>query len=394
MGMTGTSFRAVVLCSMLAAAGAMMAFARATLLVPASDSPISVAGGPGNIVVGDVNLDGRPDLVVASAQSRRVTVLLGHGDGRFAPARQTIALREPPTEMALGEINGDRHLDLALGSHDSYNVTILLGDGRGVFREAPTSPIAMKPGRQPHTHGLAIADFNGDGRLDLVTVNSNDDNDVALALGDGRGGFSHAPGSPFAVGRSPYPLAIGDLNGDGHRDLAVTSTGLGPPPSAGSPGEALVALLGDGRGGFRRSGISLKTPRTWFAAIGDLNGDRKADIVTTHTEDRLLSVLLGDGSGQFAEASGSPFDIGENTWKIALADMNRDRNLDAVLAASTGVRVLLGDGRGGFRPGAGSPFATGKGAWQLAVADVNADDRADVAATNLESNTVSVLLGQ
>jgi hypothetical protein len=90
----------------------------------------------------------------------------------------------------------------------------------------------------------------------------------------------------------------------------------------------------------------------------------------------------------------SPVDIGENTWKIALADMNRDRNLDAVLAASTGVRVLLGDGRGGFRPGAGSPFPTGKGTWQLAVADLNADRRPDVAATNLESNTVSVLLGQ
>lgn len=390
------SVRVVVLCAIVATAAAAMAAARGALLVPAVGSPVAVAGGPGNIVIGDVNRDRRPDLIVATARARALTVLLGQGGGRFAPgaSHQHLTLREPPTEMALGDINGDTHVDLVIASHDSYNVTLLLGNSRGAFTEAATSPIAIKTGRQPHTHGLAIADFNADGRADLATVNSNDDNDVAVALGNGSGGFSQAPGSPFRVGRSPYPLAIGDLNGDGHLDMAVTSTGLGPAGPQGASNPPLAALVGDGGGGFRRSDIALKTPRTWFVSIGDLNGDRKADLVTTHTEDRLLSVLLGDGKGRFIEIRESPFDIGEKAWKVALVDVNRDRNLDAVIAAMTGVRVLLGDGRGGFRPAEGSPFPTGQGTWQLSAADLNGDDRPDVAATSLESNTVSVLLGQ
>ena len=120
----------------------------------------------------------------------------------------------------------------------------------------------------------------------------------------------------------------------------------------------------------------------------------KPDLVTTHADARLLSVLLGDGHGSFTEASGSPFDLGQKAWEIALVDLNRDGNADVVAAADSGVRVLLGDGRGAFTQAVGSPFATGAGTWKLCVADVNADRRSDVATSNLESDSVTVLLGQ
>jgi hypothetical protein len=235
---------------------------------------------------------------------------------------------------------------------------------------------------------------NGDANADLITVNSNDDNDVAVMLGDGRGRFARAPGSPFAVGPGPYPLAVGDLNGDNHLDFAVTSTGFRTGAVPPLPGDRLTLLFGNGRGGFRRSDVPLTHGHTWFAAIGDVNDDRKADIVTTHGNGPQMSVLLGDGGGTFSEASGSPFDLGQQAHYVALVDLNRDGHLDVVAAAGSGIRGLLGDGRGRFAAASTSAFAPGRGMWKLAVADVNADGKTDVTASNLEADTITVLLGK
>jgi hypothetical protein len=164
-----------------------MVLAGPTPLVPAPEPSLRIGPKPSNIAIGDLNNDRMPDLVVTSAQ-RRVNVFLGHGDGRFSLAPAGILdVPETASELALGDVNGDGSTDLALASHESYNVVLLYGDGRGGFRPASLSPIRMKDGREPHTHGLRIADLNGDGKPDLVTVNSNDDNDVAVMLGDGQG---------------------------------------------------------------------------------------------------------------------------------------------------------------------------------------------------------------
>jgi len=90
----------------------------------------------------------------------------------------------------------------------------------------------------------------------------------------------------------------------------------------------------------------------------------------------------------------SPPDFGRSAFEVILADVNRDGRLDALAAAGEGVRVMLGDGRGNFKPAPGSPFLTGRGVWRLAVADINADAKLDIVTTNLESRSISLLLGQ
>jgi len=251
----------------------------------------------------------------------------------------------------------------------------------------------MKEGRHPHTHGLALGDVNGDRKLDLITVNSTD-NDMSVAFGDGRGGFTRAPAT-FPVGPSPYPFALDDVNNDGRPDIIATATATGPLRAQQLPSSfALTLLLNDGRGGFSRSELPLRTGQPWFAAVGDVNGDRKADVVATHHDQTKLTVMLGDGAGHFTESPNSPFDFGRNGFQVVLADVNRDGRLDVLAAAGEGVRIMLGDGRGNFAPAPSSPLQTGRGVWRLALADLNGDNKLDLITTNQDSQSVTIMLGQ
>ena len=361
------------------------------LFTNAPGSPIAVAGGPGNVLIGDMNNDRKLDLVVACGREKKILVLPGKGDGQFGAQLGEVTLTHGPGEMAAGDVNGDGKLDVAVSSHDSYGVMLLLGDGKGGLTTSSTSPIVMRVGEHPHTHGLSLADMNHDNKLDLITVNSTD-NDVSIAFGDGRGNFARSPQSPFPVGPSPYPSAVGDVNNDGWPDVVATATATGPSRREQLPfSRALTLLLSDGRGGLSSKQLPLRTGEPWFAIISDVNGDRKPDVVVTHHEMNELTVLLGDGRGGFAEVNGSPFDFQHNAFHAVAADVNRDSKMDVIAAGGDRVLVMLGDGRGGFAPSA--PILSGRGAWRIGAGDLNGDGKIDVVNTNSESNSLSVLLG-
>lgn len=358
---------------------------RERLFDVAPGSPFGVGRRPASIVSGDLDGDGKLDLATANFGGDSVSVLLGDGRGGFVNAPGSPFPAGPkPHLLAIGDLDRDRRLDLAVTEHDSNDVRIFLGAGGGRFRPAPVPAVAALDGTKAHNHGLAIVDIDGDGMLDISTANQ-DDGSVSILLGDGKGAFAPAPGSPVAVGRSPYPHALGDVNGDGKTDIVAPNV----------QDNTVSVLLASGKGRFRPADGSplAVVHRPYFAALADLDRDKRLDLVVSHDDTSLVTVMLGDGRGGFRKAPGSPLDAGRRGFRILLGDFDGDARVDmATGAAPADLIVLLGDGAGRFAPAPGSPYAVAAGPWALATADVNADGRLDIVVASDEMSTLSVLL--
>ena len=342
------------------------------------------------MAIADVTGDGHPDVVTGHSQSRTIRVLTGDGRGGLAPVLKPITLAYPPSELALADVNGDRRIDLGISDHADYGIDILLNDGAGTFTPAPRSRFPASDGGKPHTHGFALLDVNRDGRNDIVMGN-NDDDTVAVLLGDGTGRFARVPRSPFAVGPSPYPFGAADLDGDGAIDLAVPSSGTGPNRV---PGRELTVLRGNGRGEFGpATGSPIAVPANpYYVAIGDVNGDSRPDLAASHNGSSLFTVLLNTPKG-YVPAPRSPFTLPARAYTVLAADLNGDDRDDVVSGTGAGVVVLLGTAEGvALAPG--SPFRAGASAWNIAAGDVNRDGRVDIAAVDFDTSTLTLLLGR
>jgi VCBS repeat protein len=367
-----------------AALGLLWLFASTNSASALSFSSATQAVGtqPFSVAIGDLSSDGKPDLATANFGSDNVTVLLGNGSGGYSAASGgPFAVGSRPHSVVARDLNSDGKPDLATANNYSNNVTLLLGDGSGGFAEAPGSPFAV--GSAPTT--LAIRDLNRDGKPDLATANEWSDN-VTVLIGDGSGGFSAAPASPFMVGVHPTFIVSGDVNGDGTPDLAT----------ANRDSNDTTVLAGDGSGGFTEvSGSPFAVGSAPHSvAIGDLNSDGRLDLATGNQVTDDVTVLLGDGSGGFSAAPGSPFAVGDLPTAIAIGDVNSDGKPDLATADRTAndVTVLLRDGSGGFSAAPGSPFMVGTRPRSITVADLNTDGKLDLATPNENSDDVTVLL--
>ncbi len=373
----------LLLASLLTASSCEAQPAARSPLVPAPGSPHAIGGEPADVAVGDVDGDGHADLAVVDGEGGALVVLSGDGAGGFGGPRRIglpPGLDPGPHFVVLGDLDGDGALDAAVTAHDSNDVVLMRGSGEGAFAPFPASPVASGNEPPPHNHGLVLADLDGDGDLDLLFGNQ-DRGTVAVLRNYGRGGFAPAPGSPFPAVASPYPFAVGDLDGDGAPDLAVPDLG----------GSTVALLRGGGDGTFAPfPGSPLETPpRPFSAALGDLNGDGHADLVVSHDDSPRASIHLGEGNGTFRRATDA--ETGPGAWKIAVADYDGDGNQD--LAAGNRddtVRLLLGAGDGTFRPGPVLP--AGDGTWTLTTADLDANGKPDLVSLGATDGTISVWL--
>jgi hypothetical protein len=305
------------------------------------------------------------------------TALLAHA-GQFVQAPQ-YPVGNNPEAVAVADFNGDGNLDIAVANSASNNISVLLGKGDGTFGAAVNYAADSTP------LGIATGDFNGDGRIDLAVTNSGS-NTLSIFLGNGNGTFQSKV--DYATGRKPWGIAVGKFSGSGYLDIVVTN----------ATDDTVGVFLGNGSGAFSKQVTYNTGTNPSSVAVGDINNDGVLDLVVANNNDfNTVSALLGVGNGTFQgdyqyPVAGAPI-------AVALADFNGDGNLDVAVAVAGSqggqqtnlVSILLGVGNGGFQPHVDYPvgvFPTG-----LAVGDFNEDGNVDVAVSAGNGNTVTVLWG-
>jgi len=365
------------------------------------------SGGWGSSVVllADLDGDGDGDLALTRSQSGSLSVLPGNGDGTFGE-RVTFPAGEEPADVISGDLDGDGLEDLAVacgGPDAPGTVSVLLGRGDGIFRNLGS----FETGPEPRS--LALGDFDRDGRPDLPVALRRrgpfSAGGVSVLLGSGGGRFGRAV--RYLAGWTPVAVEAADLDRDGRPDLAVIYA------SDFHGGDGVVAgtavLLGRGDGTFRPAVVQGHETASSSMALGDLNGDGVPDLALTpwayddygDRQALAATVRMGRGDGTF----GVPVDLdaaGEGIGSVAAVDLDGDGDLDLAVANCGRpveylrylghVTVLRGNGDGTF----GAPARNHAYGQFTAVtaADLDGDGDPDLALASPWASGVAVMLGK
>ena len=325
-------------------------------------SPVTYpAGTPYVVTSGDFNGDGKVDLVAGDVQHNDLVMLLGNGDGTLkAPA--TYHLAAAPYYLNANDFNRDGKLDLATTNPYAASISILFGKGDGLFESPVNYPVGRFPGQ------TRTADFNRDGWLDIVVFGGN--KDVNVLLGSGNGVFQNP--TSYVFPQLPGALAVGDMNGDGTIDLVIGMRDI----------KWVNVLLGNGDGTFKTpiSSTSMAAENgtgPYSIVVGDFDGDGKIDVALS---DEVLKILKGNGDGTL-KAPSFNYRLRNTSADLKSADFNGDGKLELVSAGvfnSGALQILLGNGDATFQD-AGDQVL-GSSSLSIAVTDLNGDTRSDLAA--------------
>ena len=305
-------------------------------IVTFHNSSYLLGSAPVSAIVGDVNGDGKLDVIAVDHASQDIAVMLSNGDGTFRDPVESPTLSREILEVATADFNGDGKLDLVLADTTLGGPGIMLGNGDGTFQRE----VLVSFGQVATS--VVTGDFNNDGNADFALVNSIVFQ-ATVYLGDGHGNFR--PQEPVRFSGRVSRVVAADLNGDHILDLAAANAADG----------VLGIALGKGDGTFQGAAqLPQGANRSHDIIACDLDGDGTMDLVTADLEQRSVTIYLGHGDGTFL----GPLIlfVAHHPLRVACGDFNGDGNID-IAATSSGlsVAILPSDGHGIFGDAFGVP---------------------------------------
>lgn len=336
----------------------------ADLELAADPVMLQVGQGPRCLAAGDLNRDGRIDLVACNGLAPfGISVLTNLGNGRFA-AKVDYPTDSEPYEVALGDVNGDGWPDVAVACLPVGILDVYLNDGKGGLGSRATYQI------DNGCQSLVLADLNGDKHLDVIAGIFAG---ATILLGKGDGTF------PTKIeqnaGSGINCVAVGDVTGDGVPDLLADGTRL---------------LKGHGDGRFDKE--QVVGPRSRHIALADLTGDKKVDLVSIgrRADGKIaLATLINQGQGTFTQVS--DHHIGNMMTTPTIVDLDGDGLLDVVTSSVHEGLIVVCLGQPGGRVAPPLAYPTGKAPNHQVVADLDGDGKPEIASVGFKTHAVTIL---
>ncbi|AOE49417.1 FG-GAP repeat domain-containing protein [Kangiella sediminilitoris] len=342
-----------------------------------STFPLEVGSGQASMAVCDFNSDGYQDVIIANYTDNNIIAYQGNGKGKLIEVGR-FPVGDSPSGISVSDINNDGNSDVAIANHETSYVTLLLGDGKGAFKKAQQSPFNIDI--KPHPHEVRLSDIDGDNKVDLI-VDSRTHEGLLVLKGLSNGSFQK-PGKVINVGGDPYRgFAINDINGDEALDFVTPNQ------------NHIGVVINNNSNDMTFSLKKLSQTGSPFAVeLAEMNGDGNMDLVIA-TNGSLITVIPGDGNGNFLEEEKTEIQSSSGAKQIAIGDINADGIKDALVSNWSGQILAIFGSKTSIET-ISFEHSSIPNPWGIALADLNNDGKSDFIIADGDSKSAVVYVSQ